>query len=72
MKPNFQITSDNGNKKLWVNSYNIWTLTEKECTPDVLEAIMHAYFLGAKAMKTEINQIELTGDLQSYFTHSNQ
>jgi len=49
--PKFIITDDNGKKKLWVNGYNIWTLKASECTRDVLEAIMHAYFIGVRDMR---------------------
>lgn len=57
MKPNFYITKRNGKNALWVNCFNIWDLTDYELTEDVKNAVMHAYFLGAKDMK---NQIEAT------------
>lgn len=65
--PEFIITDDNGKKKLYVNGYNIWTLTNQECTRDVLEAVMHAYFLGVRDMHYEISCTKIDGDLQCDF-----
>jgi hypothetical protein len=65
--PEFVITDDNGKKKLYVNGYNIWTLKSSECTPDVRQAIMRAYFLGVKDMRQELNIIDIPGDFQCEF-----
>ncbi len=65
--PKFIITDDNGKKKLWVNGYNIWTLKASECTRDVLEAIMHAYFIGVRDMRHALDSVYIPGDLQCEF-----
>ena len=66
-QPEFIITEDNGKKKLWVNGANIWTLKASECTPDVREAVMHAYFLGVRDMRYALDSIDIPGDLQCQF-----
>ena len=57
--------------RLSVNGQVIWTLSENECTENVLKAIMHTYFIGVRDMHMlfdiTLDHIFITGDLVSKF-----
>jgi len=65
--PEFTIKQRGDRLALYVNNYKIWDLTDRECTENVQNAIMHAYFLGVRDMRREINYIDIPGDLQCTF-----
>ena len=49
----FYLTNRKNKKALWVKeadamSYNIWDLTQEECTPDVLDAVKSAFERGVE------------------------
>jgi hypothetical protein len=71
MTPVFTVTDRNGQKALWVDEFNIWDLPNKELTPNVQKAIIHAYYVGTRyalARITEaMDKTRIDGEFNSKF-----
>jgi hypothetical protein len=66
-KPKFSIVDRDGKKSLWVDDRNIWDLSEKEITNDILNAIINAYFIGACQMYQKMSDVTFVGQHNSKF-----
>lgn len=62
--PEFSLTRREDNTALWVTMpndglYNIWDLEDSKVSPDVLRAIISAFYLGVEAQKKVTQQASI-------------
>jgi len=76
-EPWFSTTEREGKTALWVETeamerHNILDLEARELTPDVRQAIQHAFRLGAQAVMAEITDFQWVISLTSFPTRDSE